>query len=215
MKNFTSLFLTLLLLLSVSISSSQAQSCNSAASVVSDIFNKVHDLVVANGCVTGSDAAATRTRNNYGQNYFVCFNTASQINELQNQLVLFWNSKVNNSWATIGPRRLDLNQNHTGTLVSTGGRKFVSLPILDKNSITVTIDETSGKGKASVVVCKVNQNNQYTKVATKWFNDSKQKKMNKSEKQTVTVNGAKNHIIVVHLDGKSVANTFGYKLKAQ
>ncbi len=207
MKHLTISVLAIALLFSVS-SQSHAQNCNSAASVVADIWTKVHDVAIEIGC----GGARAMTAGNL--NYSLCFNTAGKLNDLTGNLVQFWNSQVNNSWATVGPRRLDLNQNHTGTLVSTGGRKFVSLPVLNKNSITVTIDETGGKGKTSVTVCKINKNNQKTNIGTKWFNDSKQKKKKSNEKQTFTVNGAKDHIVTVHMDGKSVGNTFKYKLRA-
>ena len=91
---------------------------------------------------------------------------------------------------------------------------FVSFPVFNKNSVKITIDETAGKGKASVTVCKVNKNNQHTNIATKWFNTDKKAKKKKNEKRTVIVNGAKEHIILVHLDGKSVGNSFSYKIKA-
>lgn len=205
MKHLTILALAIAILFSVT-SQSHAQNCNSAASVAADIWGKVHNVAIQGGCVAAQAAGYI--------NYAACYNTASKINDLTNKLVQFWNAKVNNSWATIGPRRLTLNQNHTGTLVSTGGRKFVSFPVLNKNSVTITINETGGKGKTSVTVCKINANNQKTNIGTKWFNDTKKKKKKSNEKHTFTVNGAKNRIITVHMDGKSVGNTFKYKLRA-
>lgn len=206
MKYLTPVLLVVVMLLSLTVKQSYAQNCNSAASVAADIWGKVHNVAIQGGCAAAQAAGYV--------DYASCFNTATKINDLTGKLVQFWNSKVNNSWATIGPRRLNLNQNLTGTIVSTGGRKFVSFPILNKNSVRITIDETGGKGKTSVTVCKINKNNQKTNVGTKWFNDTSQKKKKTNEKRTFTVNGAKNQIITVHMDGKSVGNTFKYKLRA-
>jgi hypothetical protein len=205
MKYLISLTLAVALLLSIS-NQSQAQNCNSAASVVADIWSKVHDVAIQGGCIAADAAGYV--------NYDACFNTVTKINDLTGKLVTFWNSKVNNSWATIGPRKLDLNQWHTGNIVGTTGRKFVSFPVLNANSITVTIEETGGKGKTSATVCKINAAGIKTNIGTQWFNDDQAAKNKSNEINTFTINGAKNQIITIHLDGKSVGNSFNYKLKA-
>src|SRR3990172_10978307 len=107
MKYITSLTLAVVLSLSLS-NQSQAQNCNSAASVAADIWGKAHDVAIQGGCALANAAGYV--------DYDACFNTATKINDLTNNLVQFWNSKVNNSWATIGPRKLDLNQWHTGNI---------------------------------------------------------------------------------------------------
>lgn len=207
MKKFFSFVLIGTLFLFISFSPLKAQSCNSGTKVVSDIWDKTYSVAILVGCIPANALAATVS-------YAGCVATTNFINTVTTKLIQFWNANANNSWATIGPRQLKLNKNLTGNLVGTGGRLFVSFPVFNKNSIKVTIDETGGRGKTSVVVCKVNQNKQHTKVATKWFNDTNQRKNKTNEHREVIVNGVKNHIITVHLDGKSVGNTFKYKVRA-
>ncbi|MHC4106424.1 MAG: hypothetical protein ACYSR9_15900 [Planctomycetota bacterium] len=189
-------------LLFTAVNQSYAQNCNSAASVVADIWGKVHEVSYQAGCrivtevvTLGNGSAREDSRSgsvtlsnpvDAVSNYSDCFDTVAKLSNLNSKLVTFWNSKVNNSWATIGPRRLTMEDNHTGNLVGTGGRKFVTFPLFDRNSVTITIDETGGKGKTSVTVCKIDADNQKTNIGTKWFNDTKDRKKKRSEKRSFT-----------------------------
>lgn len=172
-----------------------AQSCDSAAKVTSDIWDEVDTFVKIYPCVTVVDCVVKKG------------------SLLTDKLTSFWNAAAGNSWARIGPRKLPFGSTLEGTLVGTGGRMYISFPA-SETPITVTITETDGKGKASVVICKVDEKNRRTKVATRWFNDTSARKKETREKRSVTVKGVKGEIITVHLDGKSVGNTFGYKIKA-
>ena len=172
-------------------------SCGSAAKVSSDIFKELDKLLKTSICKS-----------------FVACSAAAEVAKLSSQLVSFWNQAANNSWATIGPRRLDANTFLTGRLVSTGGRLFVAPTPARSDSITVTIDELDGKGKTGVAICLTSKSGNTRKVKEMNFNLDNDAKKNEHEKRTFTVTGAAGSILSVHLDGKSVGNTFQYKLRA-
>ena len=174
----------------------QAQSCGSASKVTSDIWGEVDQFVKAYPCTGSVD----------------CLVKKGLI--LSDKLIKFWNSKVKNSWAKIGPRDLQFKKTYTGTLVGTGGRMFITPVPASASPVTITIDETNGKAKTSVVVCKVDEKNGRTKVATKWFNDTSDRKNKKNEHRSVVVKGVLGDIITVHMDAKSVTNKFSYKIRA-
>lgn len=192
MKMVASLFASLLILISGD--QARAQSCDSASKVTADIWDEVDAFVKAYPCSNVADCAV------------------KQGALMTDKLTRFWNGMVGNSWARIGPRRLPFGETLTGTLVGTGGRMFVSFPAA-QTPITVTIEETHGEGKASVVICKVNDRNKRTKVATKWFNDTKDRRRDGRERRSVSVKGAKGDIITIHLDGKSATKKFGYTIR--
>ncbi|PHN03723.1 hypothetical protein [Flavilitoribacter nigricans] len=180
----------------------QAQGCKSATSVVSDIFNNYGKILATLGCTLANQAG--------------CLDNAQKYAQMTSDMVAYWNKRSKTtSWATIGPRRLDFNQDHIGKIVSTGGRMFISPIPSNKNELTVSIDELDGKGKTSVVICKVDKNNNYFPLATKWFNDTSERKKKHDEKRNFTIKGVKGYLISIHFDGKSVGNTFQYKLKVK
>lgn len=201
------LFSTLLLLCCFGIAA--AQSCQSAPSVISDLNKEIANKLIKLGCgisavYSGGDA---QTFNN-------CISDVTKYRKLTEQMVTFWNGR-RNSWSTIGPRRLNFGQYEHGRLVSTGGRMYISCVPSNKNTMTVDISELDGKGKTSFVVCKVDRRGNYTPLRTGWFNDSSDRKNKKDEKRSFTIKGVKGHIISIHFDGKSVGNTFQYKVRAR
>lgn len=178
----------------------QAQGCKSATAIVTDIFNNYGQVLAKFGCsLTKQDQ---------------CLNTVSTYSKMTTDMVKYWNSRSGTTaWATIGPRMLEYNTNYTGKIVSTGGRMFISVIPSNKKELEVSIEELDGKGKVSVVICKIDKNGTYMPLATKWFNDNSDRKSNKREKRNFTVKGVKGHLISVHFDGKSATNTFQYKIK--
>lgn len=172
-----------------------AQSCNSAAQVTADLWNIWDDFY---------DDICSR-------NEWNCLIAHEQ--QIKDNTIQQWNQLVGSSWATIGPRRLDFNRNHTGTIVGTAGRMFVSLQSFS-TPVTITIDETGGRGKTSVVVCRVDSQNRRTQIATRWFNDTNARKNKSDERRTVRVDNAQGRIVTVHFDGKSVGNSFSYRIRA-
>ena len=178
----------------------QAQGCKSATSVVSDIFNNYGKILATLGCSLTNQTS--------------CLGDAKKYAQMTSDMVAYWNKRSKtSSWATIGPRRLDFAKDHVGKIVSTGGRMFISPIPSNKSTLNVSISELDGKGKTSVVICKVDKNGNYFPLATKWFNDTSDRKSLKNEKRNFTINNVKGFLISVHFDGKSVGNTFQYKLK--
>lgn len=181
------------------INSVQAQGCKSATAVVTDIYNNYGKVLKKFGC--------SLTKQNS------CLDNVNKYEKIVKEQIAYWNKRSKTTaWATIGPRSMKFGDNYKGTLIGTGGRMFISVAPSNKSSLTVSIDELDGKGKTSVVICKVDKNGTYWPLATKWFNDTKARKKDKREKRKFTIKGVKGHLISVHFDGKSVANKFQYKL---
>lgn len=176
------------------------QSCKSAPSVVSDLNREISRVLKVKGC----------NPNNFPQ----CLSNPSTYLYLTDQMVKFWNRK-SSSWATIGPRRLNFGKWEQGRVVSSGGRMYISSVPSNKSKLTVNIRELDGKGKTSYVICKVNRDGSYTKLKTGWFNEVNSQKSNKRETRSHTISAVKGHLISIHFDGKSVGNTFQYKVKVE
>lgn len=180
-----------------------AQGCQSAPSVVSDLNRQIGKELVKLGC-------GVYNPNNFSE----CVQTADKYRRLVAAMTTYWNRR-SNSWATIGPRRLDFGQFESGRIVSTGGRMYISCVPSNKNSMTVEIQEIDGKGKTSYAICKVDSKGNYRNLKTGWFNENSKGKSNKKQKRTHTITGVKGHLITIHFDGKSVGNTFQYKIKVK
>ena len=126
--------------------------------------------------------------------------------------MLVWNTLVQDvDFLHIGPRRLDWNGVHHGTIPSTFGRTYVSFPLFG-DEFTVEMQEQDGKGKVGATVCTYEGDGSYSKEGEKWFNDTKDRKNKPDEYRKVTVSDALSKIVVVHLDGKSALRSFGYYL---
>lgn len=180
-----------------------AQSCTSAPSVVSDLNGKIANVLKAQGC-------ALTDPNNFNQ----CMDEPGLYANLKSQMNTYFNSRSSN-WSSIGPRRLDFGTYEEGRIVSTGGRMYISAVPSNKNLMTVDIKELDGKGKVSYVICKVDRKGNYTKLAVGWINEINSQKSDQRETRQHTIRGVKGHLISVHFDGKSVGNTFQYKVKVQ
>ncbi|MFK8161367.1 MAG: hypothetical protein AB8H12_02795, partial [Lewinella sp.] len=183
--------------------SMSAQSCKSAPSVVSDLNKKITSVLKAQGC------ALTNPRS-----FNKCMMNPGMYATLKSQMNSYFNSR-SSRWSTIGPRRLDFGSYHNGRIVSTGGRMYISAVPANKNTMTIDIKELDGKGKVSYVVCKVDRNGRYTKLKTGWINEINSQKSNKRETRRHTLNNVQGYLITVHFDGKSVGNTFQYKVRVQ
>jgi hypothetical protein len=180
--------------------SANAQSCKSAPSVVSDLNKEVMRVLKTRGCNPG--------------NFPSCLTNPGTYAHLTSQMVKFWNRKAN-SWSRIGPRRLNFDNWEQGRIVSTGGRMYISPVPSNKNTLQVNINELDGKGKTSYVICKVDRNGRYTKLKTGWFNEINSQKSNKRETRSHTISGVKGYLVTIHFDGKSVGNSFQYKVRVK
>jgi hypothetical protein len=191
-----------------------AQSCQSATKVAADIYDKVGTEAIALGCSAVKVALAGEGDTFDQKDLLECYKDASFYSGLTKSLTGWWNSQVaKNAWATIGPRRLTLNTNLDGTLVATTGRQFVSFP-MESDNLTITTSERDGRAKTSLVVCKHFPDGKWSELSTRWFNDTNDQQRNDNEVEKVVLTGVKGYEISIHLDAKSVANTFAYTVRA-
>lgn len=186
-------------------STAQATGCKSAASVTADIWDEWGKVIKVVGCAGVATASG-------GLSYSSCYETANKIDKAVQKMIAFWNKQAGNSWAKIGPRRLDFDVWHEGNIVGTTGRMFVSAYPSPNKRINVKVKKLDNKGKVEVVVCKVDSNNKYTKVASHVFQPGSD---NIGKEWKVEIKGARDDVISIHIDGKSVAKSFKYKLRAK
>jgi len=79
-----------------------------------------------------------------------CFDDVGRYESIIREIVQAWESGSGNSWATLGPRRLDVGDVQFGTVVQT--RKFVSPPL--NGPLEVEITKEGGRARTDVFVCK-------------------------------------------------------------
>ncbi len=121
-----------------------------------------------------------------------------------------WNWVASNGVATIGPRRLEINEgSETGTIAGQTQRTFVTHPSFEDN-VTITIDKTDGKAATSVVICTQAQNGVTKNIVSYEFPNDKD-----AISKVFNVPNCKGEIIIVAMRNKSVANKFTYKIKAE
>ena len=181
-------------------------SCKSAVSSISKLWKGYKDIASALGCgavgVLESPQAAIE-----------CLETTNKIKEAVERINKKYQNLVGKtSPGTIGPRLLRLNTWEKGSIPSTFGRVFTTAVPMSKDIVSITIEELGGKGKVGIAVCAIDENGRDDKLTEFVLNENAKEKENKSQRITRTLKGVKGKWIVVHLDGKSVANNFQYKL---
>lgn len=181
--------------------------CGSAAKVVSDLWKEYGEQAKLLGCTGAQAVLATE---GVAVDVQKCIEQADKADEMLQRMISFWNDNANNSWATIGPRRLAFRKSQKGTLRGTFGRIFISPVPMAEDEITVRVRKRGGKGKASVTVCKVDTNGRTHKL---WDTIFEPGKNNIGEKQTRMLRGVRGHLLQIHLDGKSLAKAFEYSLQ--
>ncbi len=187
------------------ISQAHAGSCNSAAKITSDLW-KENDVVVKKlGCAVVIAASEGAVPMN------ACLDAADKFAKMTTDMIKAWNDASKNSWAKIGPRRLDFGESQQGRLVSTGGRMFVSPVPANKNTLEITLEKLDGKSKTEVTVCS----NDHGKDRKEWTFEVPSGKDSIGRKWTKTIKNAKGRIYTVHLDGKSLSDTMQYKLSTK
>lgn len=178
-------------------------SCGSLTSVAADLWKEYGEVAKQVGCFSAVALSKGMIP------YEACYDGVTQYEETVKKMIAFWNKMAKNGWATIGPRRLEIGSWLEGRLVSTGGRVFIAETPLNKDTIDITLKKTDGKAHTSVTVCKYAENGKST---TLWDFEVDSGKETVGDTFKKTLNGVRNHLISVHLDAKSVTNTFAYKL---
>jgi hypothetical protein len=184
--------------------------CQSAFSVISSLWKNYGDIAKKLGCT----AAGVATEN--PQVIIECLEKIGKVEESYKQMKGFWDKMSgDDSWATLGPRELPLKDPQEGKLVGTSGRTFISNPFrYDKARIVVR--ERDGKAKTEINICVMDGKGHTKELKTALWNEDKDEKKNlEHQKIDFVASGVKGKCVIVHLDGKSVANTFAYTVRLE
>lgn len=143
-----------------------------------------------------------------------CVASAQKVEETGRQMISHWNDMTSNSWATLGPRRWDINPSgsatsHSGTIQSLGTRLFVQEAPITSRTARVSIRKVDGNGTVTVTVCATAPNGSQTTLWT--FNmdagDADGKLWSRD------LSGVQGKILSVHLVGKSRLRKLQYRVR--
>lgn len=180
---------------------SNNSSCAPGSPMVVDIFKKAVVLAKDLGCKF-VDAAA------WGQ----CVDDiekAGKMRQFSTQLTQLWGHLVKNSGLTIGPRKLMFGTNHNGTIVGSTGRMFITPVPINGENINIRLTKKAGKSRTYVTVCSYLPDGIQN---SEWQFESPGGNKNKGQVWTKSLANMQGKILSIHLDGKSVANTFQYSV---
>jgi hypothetical protein len=95
--------------------------CKSAYQVVAQVWEAFGPIAKEVGCAIATTAAGTP------EAVAGCIKALDKVEEVADQVMTAWNRLAGSStWATIGPRSLELGTRYKGTLFSTGSRLFIT-----------------------------------------------------------------------------------------
>ena len=191
-------------------------SCESAISLITNLWKEYGDIASKLGCSAAGIGVGVATENPQVALETVqkCLATIDKVEDAIRKAEKMYSSVVGKtSGLTIGPRLLRLDKWESGTIVSTGERLFVTAAPMTRDQATLILKEQGGKGKVSVTVCAFTANERKQKLADFLVNESSAEKRDESQDFSIRLKDIENKWISVHLDGKTVANTFKYKLK--
>ena len=171
-------------------------SCTTAADVGSKVWNETPKIV--------KDAIAASGP--YGS-------TAMKAAKLIAEGIKIWNKLAkDDSWAKIGPRKLDFNSWHEGKLIGKTERLFVSgIPAV--NPVQLDFHKLDNEGEVRVVVCKVPKKGTGKPKVVKAFTVKAGAK--KGLVKSVKIEDAKGKVITVALHGKSFSKSLKYKVRGK
>jgi hypothetical protein len=182
--------------------------CQPAHKIVGEIWEAYGPAITQAGVVIGSAAGQPAL--------MAALVAAGEVAaEVTKDMVSFWNSKIaSNSWATIGPRRLDFGTKLEGKLLSTGGRYFICPELSRHETIRIEVWEEKGKAKTEVSFHLMNpKTGECRDEGNYLFNDNNDEKKNERQHVSKTISNALGFLPIVHLDAKSVANSFEYTVR--
>jgi len=189
----------------------QAGNCQSAYNQAAEFWKDVEPVLQKAGCATGRIVATASGQVEIAKILKDCEKLLGGLAEVRKGIVKGYNDNTHN-WSKIGKRPLVSGEVANGTIRSTAGRMFVSLDSLAGEKVEIEVKEKEGKNKTSVTYCVRDTNGNLHKRKEHVFNSNKSAKKNTSEKHTTTLEVDPGEIVVVHLDGKSVANNFKYQI---
>jgi hypothetical protein len=196
----------------------KAQNCKSPAQIVSNIWKKWGDTIIAVGCVAKSAAATSAAAPVTGGASLVatatlsatCIKNTQKYKEAIEKMVSLFNDLADNGPATLGPRRIEFGNLQTGVLLGPMDRTFVSVYPMDKDSVTFRIKKIEGESKVEVVICKINTEGSVTNLSVFETDDNDPD----GKEYVKTVTGVSNHLVQIRLNGKSAVKKFKYQFRA-
>lgn len=205
MKLATTLFATALVatIATAPITEARAGSCESGAQITAKLWKEYDSYVKAAGCAIIQIVAGGTVPPNE------CIDVADKADKILRDMIKVWNGAAKDTWAKIGPRRLDVGETLQGRVVSTGERMFIMPAPSDKDQLDFELKKLDGKAKAEVTVCKEHRGKR-DKLYTFVIDNGKD---NVGEVWKKKLTGVKGHIVTVHIDAKSLTNTMQYSLK--
>ncbi len=181
-------------------------SCKSAISLIGNLWEQYGKISSSLGCGVAGVLTTPATT-------IACLQGINKGEEALKEAIETYEDVVGRtSSLTIGPRLLRLNTWEKGKIFGTFERLFVTAAPMLEDTVSITIQELSGKGKVGIAVCAVAHNGKETQFIDRTLNMRQGGKDKTDQQIHQTLKGVKGKWIVVHLDGKSVANTFQYKL---
>lgn len=124
--------------------------------------------------------------------------------------VNFWNSLVGNSPLTIGPRRLDFDSDLKGTVINPGERRFISLPIIDYDKMTVSITKQGGQAETELTISKLDAQGKCTELVHEDI-----PKGTGNYARSFSFDEVRGSVIIVRLTPKGLGRKLEYTLKAK
>jgi hypothetical protein len=183
------------------------------------LWEEYGDIASKIGCTVAGGVAAAISQNPESALKTVqqCLQTKDKIEQAIRSAEENYRAAIGRtSSLTIGPRLLRLDRWERGTIVSSAERLFVTAAPMFTDKPTLRIREIGGKGKVSVTVCAYKLANGGKKKCRKLLdflvNEDRGEKRDRGQSFNLRLSGVEDEWISVHLDGKSVANTFKYKL---
>ena len=131
--------------------------------------------------------------------------------KLKTTMRLFFRKMVKNSWATYGPRELEMGKKLSGTLVSPATRMFIATQPTHKETLEIKVEKKDGKSKAGVAVCIQDMRTQKFKMLKRHTFD----KGSKNSTFRYTLKDAFGKIVMVHFKSHTLLKKFKYQLMAK
>ncbi len=121
-----------------------------------------------------------------------------------------WNDIAGNSWAKLGPRKLQLGDAEEGTVVHPGERTFLTPGPLATDCVELAIKSRDGKAECEVMVCAHGKSGRPRKLWTAKFasgsgNDGDTKKQR--------LQGIRGMVLSVNLKPRGLLKSFAYQVK--
>ncbi|MCL4789887.1 MAG: hypothetical protein KJ070_24425, partial [Verrucomicrobia bacterium] len=195
----------------------QADDCKSGTQIATAIWSDWGDEIKKGGCLTGVAVPAVlsqgATASAAKPMYDACYDTLAKFEEAGKKTIAKWNSLVGNTWASLGPRPLTFGTKLKGTVVSTGGRVFITPAPLPAHTdeVEIKLEKTGGKGKTSVTACKISANGKAEQLWSFTIDPGDENEGKTWSRKFKNLNG---YILSVHLDCKSLSKKMEYELTA-